>query len=155
MKKSLVVYYSRTGTTKKVAKDLARLLKADQEQIVDTVDHTGFLGYLRASYESAMKKSTIIRFRKDPSKYDLVVVGTPIWSFTVSSPVRTYLKHNKFNRIAFFCTMGGSGDKRAFTEMESVSKKPIAVLGLRQSDVLSSSAVAQIKAFAYLVNKSV
>jgi menaquinone-dependent protoporphyrinogen IX oxidase len=77
----------------------------------------------------------ILPTKRDPSKYDLVVIGTPIWAFTLSSPVRSYLSQNRsrFKKVAFYCTLGGSGDERAFKEMETASgKKPIAVLPLKE-----------------------
>jgi flavodoxin len=36
MKKILVVYYSRTGITKKLARSIVDILSADGEEIVDT-----------------------------------------------------------------------------------------------------------------------
>ncbi len=45
---ALVVHYSRTGTTKKVAEKLAFLLKCVSEEIHDTTNRKGKLGWLRA-----------------------------------------------------------------------------------------------------------
>jgi hypothetical protein len=52
--------------------------------------------------------------------------------------VRTYLteQKNNFKQIAFFCTMGGSGDKKAFAEMEKIiGKKPASALALTTREV--------------------
>jgi flavodoxin len=43
MKKILVVYYSRTGMTKKLANSIANLLFADIEEIVDTKNRSGLM----------------------------------------------------------------------------------------------------------------
>jgi menaquinone-dependent protoporphyrinogen IX oxidase len=42
----------------------------------------------------------------NPSDYDLVIIGPPIWTSRVSTPVRTYIEENKakFKRAAYFCT---------------------------------------------------
>lgn len=152
MKKILVAFYSRTGTTKKAAEQIAKLLRADIEEIIDTRNRKGIWGWLTAGRDAARKRLTELKkIKKNPANYELVVVGTPIWSFTVSAPTRTYLTQNKFKRLAFFCTMGGSGAERAFSEMEAVSKKPVAVLALRQRDVDSGSAVQKIRDFAKLL----
>ena len=34
--RALIVFYSRTGNTKKVAKEITNLIKADSEEIFDT-----------------------------------------------------------------------------------------------------------------------
>jgi len=149
MPKTLVVYYSRTGTTRKVAEELAKTLKADQEEIIDTKDRSGPLGYLTAGRD-AMKKSLteISKTKKNPDAYDLVVVGTPVWGWTVCPAVRTYITNNKDNlkRVAFFCTMGGSGDVKTFAAMQEASgKKPVAVFSMKTKDVLKGDLKIQLK----------
>jgi flavodoxin len=42
--KTLVVYYSRTGTTRKVAEAIAGILRCDIEEVVDTKKRSGILG---------------------------------------------------------------------------------------------------------------
>lgn len=44
----LVVFYSRTGNTKKVAEALARELKCDTDEILETKSRKGILGYIFA-----------------------------------------------------------------------------------------------------------
>jgi len=57
--------------------------------------------------------------------YDLVVIGTPVWAWSVSPPVRSYLAANKgrLPDVAFFCTMGSRGGERAFEEMQAIAGK--------------------------------
>ena len=125
--KILVVYYSRSGRTRRVAKALAGRLNSSFEEIVETRGRDGFLGYLRSIIEARRKQSAdIAPARNDPSTFDLVVIGTPVWAWSVSSPVRAYLAANK-NRlpeVAFFCTLGGKGSETAFAQMQSIVGKP-------------------------------
>jgi menaquinone-dependent protoporphyrinogen IX oxidase len=72
--------------------------------------------------------------KNDPDGYDIVVIGTPIWNHTVSTPVRTYISQYKgsFKKVAFFCT-ADSKDDSPFEEMEELcGKKPVATLRLTQ-----------------------
>lgn len=151
MKKILVVFYSRTNTTKKIARELAGQLNADTEEIRSVKDYKGPIGYLMAGREATLKKpATIEPPTKNPADYDLVVIGTPIWSFNVASPVRTYLEQqkNKIKKTAFFCTMGGSGDVRAFTSMSELSgQKPLAALSLKTKEVVKNEYAEKIKSF--------
>jgi flavodoxin len=132
--KILVVYYSRTGTTKKMAEAIASKLGAEIEEIKDTINRSGIKGYAISGRDAMKRKLTKLESIKlNPADYDLVIVGTPIWAWNVSVPIRTYLNEqkDKFKQTAFFCTMGGTGDEKAFSEMEGiVGKKPKAVLSV-------------------------
>jgi hypothetical protein len=136
--KSLVVYYSRTGYTRRVAESLARRLNADLEPI-DAAPRPGVLGYLRCSLESLLKLQTAIRApRHDPAAYGLVLVGGPVWFWGLSSPVRTWLqmRRRRLPQVAFFCTMGGSGAQHVFDTMAAVAgKRPLATLALTDRDI--------------------
>lgn len=146
--KSLVTFYSRTGNTRKVAEEIAMKSKSDIEEIFDKKDRKGFLNYLIAAKDSALKKFTQIEgIKRDPSQYDLVIIGTPIWACGITPAIRTYLNKNKFNKVAFFCTEGGSGEKRAFEQMEKISKKPIAVLSLIEKEIKNKQYGEKIKGF--------
>jgi len=75
VKKVLVVCYSRTGHTKKIAELIAAALKADVEVLVDKKDRSGASGYMGGGRE-AMKEipAEIESVVKDPAQYDLVVL---------------------------------------------------------------------------------
>ena len=149
--KILVIYYSRTGTTRKIAEKLSADLSADIEEIIDTKDRSGAMGYIFSGRDSMKKRLTEIKpLEKNLSEYDLILIGTPIWAWTVSVPVRTFLEKYKDNlkRVAFFCTMGGSGDKKAFSEMEKISgKKPTAVLALTTKEVVQNNFAEKLGEF--------
>jgi flavodoxin len=152
--KSLVVYYSRTGNTKKVAEALASMLKCDIEELADkksSKSREGLFGYLRCCKEG-MKKimPEIEKTKNNPASYDMVIVGAPNWGSNMASPVRTYLAINKskFKKVAFFCTMGGQSPGKTFIDMEEIcSKKPVALLGLRASAVKKGDHMPKVKEF--------
>jgi len=124
--KTLVVYYSRTGNTKKVAEIIANKLEADIDEIIDTKERKGFIGAI-TSLKDSFGAETDIAFKKDPSKYDLVIIGTPIWMYTITPAVKAYLKR-KFKKVAFFCTCNSDRRIDAFKDMEKLVGRPIATL---------------------------
>jgi flavodoxin len=128
--KMLVTYYSRTANTKSVAVEIQKELKCDIDEIIDQRDRAGAKGWLGAGRDASRKLLTEIKVKKDPAEYDLVIIGTPVWAWTVTPAVRTYLSAHKLKKVAFFCTCGGSGIETTFREMERLSKKPVATLGL-------------------------
>jgi flavodoxin len=149
--KILVAYYSRSGTTRKVAQSLAAALQCDSEEIVEDRGRSGMLGYLRSVIEARRRlPARIASAVKDPSTYDLIVVGTPVWAWSVSSPVRAYMIANKarFPAVAFFCTFGGAGADRAFAQMQDLAgKRPVARLTVRAPDFASGRYRPRLTAF--------
>ena len=135
--KTLVVFYSRSGTTRRVAQALSEAFQCDLEEITEPKPRTGFLGYVRSLLEAMRKRpSTITPKKHDVSSYDLVVVGTPVWAWSLSSPVRAYLMStaSQLPEVAFFCTLGGKGNESAFAQMTAiVGKKPRAVWAIART----------------------
>ena len=59
--KSLVIFYSRTGNTKKVAENIANDLNCDIEEIFDTKNRAGSIGWLSAGKDANTKKLTTLK----------------------------------------------------------------------------------------------
>ena len=156
MSKVLVVYYTRTGNTKKVAEEIASRLGADIEEIVDAADRKGLLGYLRSLFDAMVARPVEIRETRDPFPYDVVVVGTPVWVSSISAPVREYLsqKAGAIRHAAFFLTLGGSGAKSVFRQMEELcGTAPVALLSVREIDLEPGRGVPNVEAFAEEVSE--
>jgi len=138
MKRALIVYHSRTGHTRRVAQALARRLEADIEEIKIVQPMAGWLGYAMCAIESLAELTPALRpMQRDPADYALVLIGTPVWFWNVASPVRSWLgAHRLQRRVAFFCTMGGSGAGRAFSTMSTlVGHEPVATMALIDSEI--------------------
>lgn len=125
--KVLVVYFSRTGTTRLLAQAIAKMLAADLEEICDFSNRKGVAGYLRSLVDTVRKRPVeIVPAGRDVAAYNLVVIGTPVWAGSVSAPVRSYLIENraKLQQVAFFCSFGGRGADKAMREMRELAGKP-------------------------------
>ncbi len=131
--KTLVIFYSRTGTTRKVAKAISKALKSDIKEIFPKREFKGFFGFFRGGFEAVMRKTPKIKPLKK-LEYDLVVIGSPVWAGNMASPVRTFLTKQKPKKVAFFATSGGDIGK-TFSEMQKISKKPIAIFNLKTTQV--------------------
>jgi len=145
--KVLVVYYSRAGTTGKIAKEIAGRLGADIEEIVDKKNRKGIIGWLSAARDSRAGNLTEIKKpQREPSLYDLVVIGTPVWSGTISTPIRTYITEYRgsFRDFALFCTHSQAKDNKALGDMETIiGKKPLASLKLRRKEQVETGEYTQ------------
>ncbi len=148
--RALVVFYSRTGHTRKVAEAIARASGADTEELIDTVNRRGRVGYLRCAFDVAFKRTTRLRpTRRDPADYDLVILGSPVWA-AVSTPMRTYLLSNRsaFKRVAFFLTLGGMGADKVFKEMRTLAgREPAAELAVTERELDDPTYVTRVESF--------
>ena len=148
---ALVIYYSRSGNTAKIAQRVANALECDIEEIIDTKKRSGILGYLRSGRDAGGKSLTVLKEPiNDPASFDLVVIGTPLWAGHVSTPVRTYIHQNqaKLKSVAFFCTAGGAKFSGAFEDMRELSQKePVATLGVRAKEIKNKTYSEKIGEF--------
>jgi flavodoxin len=155
--KPLVVYYSRTGTTAKAAGEIASRLGCDTEPIVDRRSRSGPAGYMLACRDVVREALTELEPTKlDPSQYDLVAIGTPVWVYRTSIPVKTYLINNKdhLGRVGFFATYGSSGFERTMDEMAALcGKPPVATLGLTTVEVRRDRAAEKYDRFVAELGK--
>ena len=148
--KTLIVFYSRTGNARRVATALAEKLQADMDEILSEKDYSGALGWMAAGKDSTFKSQPpIAAMKMDPAQYDLVIVGTPVWAFTAAAPIFTYLaEHGKaFKSVAFYCTMGGNGDKRTYEDMAARSQAPKATMTILDKDLKADTIGPQIATF--------
>ncbi len=144
--KTLVTFYSRTENTRKIGEEIAKKIESDTDEIIDAKKRHGPIRWILAGKDAMRKKLTDIAYQKDPSKYELVIIGTPIWAFTMSPAVRTYLTINKFKEVAFFITYGGS-EKNVFSDMQELSKKPIATMRIIDKNVKNDSYKEELEGF--------
>ena len=130
--KTLVVYYSRSGKTRAVAEIIAQKLGCEIEELIDKDNRKGAFGWIKSGRDASGKRLAKIEIpRKDPADYDLVILGTPVWAWTMTPAIRTYLLSNagSIKKTAFFCTMNGAGDNKTFAQMTELStQQPIATL---------------------------
>lgn len=134
-----------------MALEISNKLGAEIEEIRDTVNRSGVKGYLVSGRDAMKKRLTTLELTtKNPADFDLVIIGTPIWGWNMSVPVRTYITEKKgdFKKVAFFCTMGGTGDDKAFAEMEQIiGQKPVATLALLTRDVAKNDFAEKLEKF--------
>lgn len=84
------------------------------------------------------RSSRIATPERIPDGFDLVVIGTPVWSGGAAPAVNRYIDKHRgtIGKAAFFCTEGGAGDGAAFARMERrLGKAPIARLALTEKEL--------------------
>jgi flavodoxin len=151
MSSILIVYYSRSGTTRRIAQQLAEELDADLLAIEDPRPRSGILGFMRSAIE-AMRgaPATIEPVDVNLSGRELVLLGTPVWSGHVSSPMRRFLidHGNEIENTGFFCTMGRHGADETFRDMrEIMGKQAVAKCAITQEEIENGTAKQALDKF--------
>lgn len=103
--KNLVVYYSLSGNTEVVAKEIARLIEGDLKRI-ECVKTPGFMVAAFSAYFGMKGKIKPIDFSVE--EYDNVFVGGPVWAAKSCSPVNAFLDKTDFKdkNVYIFLTQG-------------------------------------------------
>lgn len=150
-RRTLVVFYSRTGNTRRVARELAAALDARIDEIRAPAIGQGALGALRALLLALRSRPAEIEgLRHDPADFDLLLVGGPVWASHVAAPVRAYLAERRASLppVAFFLTFKGQDAAPAFREMaEAAGRKPIDQASIRVAEIRRGQAAAAAKGF--------
>lgn len=127
MKKKLVVFFSATGTTKKIARMIAAASDSDLYEIVPKVLYTkGDLNWMdkksRSSVEMSDKtiRPEIEDNELDIKAYDEIILGFPIWWYVAPTIVNTFLEKYDFTgkKIVLFATSGGSDFGNTVKELQ-------------------------------------
>ncbi len=153
--KTLVAYYSLSGTTKELAQKLATALGADLEEIVPIREpRRGFMTYSRIAWAAFTRSEMpVLPLTHTLADYDLVIVGGPIWIGRIAAPVRGWLKASGLastpsTRFASFITLGGGEATAAFTELDDLAGRPaMARLAITDADKKAGRDTTQLADF--------
>ena len=110
--KTLIVFYSYGHHTKDVAEKMAAILSCDIAEILPVKPYTGIYQDLVDETENnrnTQKTPAIKNLKADVKTYDRIIIGTPVWWYTMAEPVRTFLKENDFSEkeVLIFATNAG------------------------------------------------
>lgn len=151
--KSLVAYFSATGTTEAVAKDLAEVTGATLYEIKPEVKYTEKdLDWTaqdsRSSIEMKDRSSrpAIVKDLKDADSYDVIFIGFPVWWYTAPTIINTFIETYGFKgkTVVFFATSGGSSIDKANAEFKAQYPE----INWKAGKTLNRKSKEEIKAWA-------
>lgn len=110
--KVLVVYYSWTGHTQDIAKQIAELTKADVYRI-ETEEEFKSSPAFYARVKKNLKEKNYPKLKgqlPDISDYDTIFIGGPVWWYTMATPLYSFLGQMdlKGKKIIPFSTQGSN-----------------------------------------------
>ncbi len=126
MSKSLILFYSFEGNTKRVGEFLADRLNLPVEEIkpVKDLPSKGFSKYFWGGSQVIMNKKPELRpLNANLDDYDTVFLGSPIWAGTFAPPIKTLLEDGKLKgkRVFFYYSHDGGPGKASIKIKEAVN----------------------------------
>lgn len=138
MSKTLVAYFSASGTTARVASELASAIGADRYEIKPKAPYTAAdLNWNDRTSRSSVEmndehcRPEIATAVDDMDAYDTVFVGFPVWWYVEPRIIDTFLESYDFTgkTIVPFATSGGSGLGKAPQRMQQIAASSTVVAG--------------------------
>ena len=138
MSKKLVAYFSASGTTANLAKNLAKAAGADLYEIKPAVpyskaDLNWMVKQSRSSLEMRDKSSRPALADTDANiaNHDTIFIGFPIWWYVAPTIINSFLEAYDFSgkKIVLFATSGGSGFGKAVASLQPSAPKATIVEG--------------------------
>ena len=128
MSKTLIAYFSASGVTAKLAKNLAEAAGADLYEIRPETPYTNAdLNWQNKNSRSSVEmndksfRPAIADTNANIADYDTIFVGFPIWWYVAPTIINTFLEAYDFSgkTIILFATSGGSGMGNSAKELRS------------------------------------
>ena len=125
--KNLVVYYSWSGNTELVSKNLAEIIKADVIKLEDVAKPSREEAYSSGKDAAKQGKSWPIKsFKTDLTGYERIFVGSPVWFGMPAPAYNAFIEQVDFKgkSVVVFVTLGGGSPDNAIKTMtEKVTAK--------------------------------
>lgn len=131
MPKTLVAYFSATGTTKRAAEKIAEAANADLYEIQPAKPYTAAdLNWHNEQSRSSLEMNNescrpeIAENDVSIASYDAIFVGFPVWWYIEPRIIDTFLEAHDFTgkNVIPFATSGGSGLGEAPQRMRMAAK---------------------------------
>ncbi len=125
--KTLIAYFSASGTTHDVARDLAEVtggtlheIKPAQPYTVADLDWTNKKSRSTIEMQDKSSRPAITDKLKNMNDYDVVYVGFPIWWYTAPTIINTFMESYDFKgkTVIPFATSGGSSITKACQDLK-------------------------------------
>ena len=150
--KTLVAFFSATGTTEAVAKDLAEVTGATLYEIKPEVKYTAAdLDWRDKESRSSVEmqdmnsRPAFVKDLKAADSYDVIYIGFPVWWYTAPTIINAFIVAYGFEgkTVIFFATSGGSTIDKANKDFAAAYPK----INWKAGKTLNGASKADIKAW--------
>lgn len=154
--RTLILYYSFTGITRRVSQTLAKQLGADIAELTCKTYTYGFWGGVRQAWDVLIGGTPPIEIPNQANEnYDLIIFAGPVWAARPAPPIRSFVKLLKpeNQKYALFLTCGGTtkkypGEKAVDETVKSMPTPPITTELFKSADIEGENFSQKIADFA-------
>ncbi len=122
MKKSLIVYYTRTNTSTIISNFLCETENYDTVQLTDNENWKGIFGFIHAGKKSyKLEKVKYNPLSINFNEYDNIVLISPIWANFMTPTIRSFVEDYKSeltNKVSMIFHAAGSADQKAIEDFK-------------------------------------
>jgi hypothetical protein len=158
MNNVLVIVYSCTGTSRRVAELLCSQQNWHIANVTEVRPRSGALGSLRCVLDSLFRRQPPIRYDgPPPGDFDAVVLVSPIWMLRLAGPMRSFVarQRQRLPDVAVLSVMGGQGASNAAAEIaDLLGRAPILSSSVTMREVDDGSCAARLQAFGTAVGSA-
>lgn len=125
--KAAVIYYSRSGVTKRIAEKVQKKFDADMYFVEPEKAYgNNASAVVRVIGEKASKNDPVLKTKiADFSAYDTVFIGFPIWAGSLPQFLQEYISKANLDgkRVIPFATAGANGKERSLKLLKELLPK--------------------------------
>jgi len=120
-----VVFFTRTGQSKRVAIKIAQGLNASLIEIDDHKNWKGLIGYIRAGFYSTVDKKVKITLNEPLDESKKIILVTPLWAGGIAPAARAFLNLQEKRLVHLVVTSIGSTakDREGFLSVTDIVKR--------------------------------
>lgn len=145
--KTLIAYFSLSGTTKKAAERIQTLTGGDLFEIKGEKNYGGYFQAIAIGGKEIATRElpAVTTHINDFPSYDRILLGFPVWYGSCPRLIRTFVNEYDFTGkdVYVFCTSSASGPKKSEATIKEICKGATVHSAIR----ISNQANVEIKAW--------
>jgi flavodoxin len=118
--KTSIIYFTRTGKTEAIAKELATKLNTTAFQVTDDKNWKGIFGFIKGGLYASTNREVNIQFNEKAFEADHLIILSPLWAGGPAPAIRTLLKRYDHDAVSVVFTCIGSNVERAYITTENL-----------------------------------
>lgn len=148
--KTLVAYFSYSGTAKRVAEQVAKTVSADLFEIVTKKTYSSDYMTVVEEAKEELKQNARPELETqvdDISQYDTIILSFPNWCSTCPMPILTFLESYDLTRktIYSFVTNGGGGCGRSTEDIKNSSQGAVVIESIDGNNLTDEQIIEWLK----------
>lgn len=124
--KRVIIYYSYTGNTKRIVERIQKELVCETIEIIPVIPYSENYQSVVDEMERKVPQNDqpeIKPLEQNLDSYDEIILATPVWWYTVSSPINTFLhQYDLTNKVVIPIMTNGGWIGHTLKDIETLSK---------------------------------